>query len=417
MSANLDSGTWQTPTARWTSFASLYRDQYEFVWRCAARMGVREGELEDVVQETFVIALRRLDEFDVEAEGRVSSWLFAILRNVIRNHARGEKRRQARLIGYGHQAIDLEQRAAAGQAGRSLGRRLLGEFLDQLDDKRRAVFVLAELEGLTGREIADALAINVNTAHARLRAARQAFTDHFGDADSLDHGALARARELAVPEDARRRSWAVLVGLGPTQGLVATGSTALGSLGLIKIAASVAAVVAAVVVVGAAGVVVQAERRETEVASNPGVAPPIPAHPGVAPPIPAHPGVAPPIPAHPEFQPPSPAETEPEPTILVTASTNERSPAISRPSAKPESDSTEALRRLAAARQALLDGEPEDGLALLRSTAWPAAFAEQHTALELAALCRTGQPEQARELAERWHDEHPDIALEFTACW
>lgn len=396
MSASVESGTWQTPTVRWSSFASLYRDQYEFVWRCAARMGVREGELEDVVQETFVIAMRRFDEFDVDASGRASSWLFAILRNVIRNHARGERRRQARLDGYGHQPIDLEQRAKAGQAGRILGRRLLGEFLDQLDDKRRAVFVLAELEGLTGREIADALAINVNTAHARLRAARQAFSDHFGELESMDPGVLARKHTLAVPEASRRRSWAVLVGLGPSQGLVATGSAAVGSLGLAKIAAGIAAVA----LVGVAAFAVQADVRdraapiEREHATRP-----------EADPVPRDSGTGSAIP------------DDAEPTIVVTGFADARPPALQRPATKPEADSTEALRQLADARKALLDDQPEQALALLRATAWPAELAEPHTALEIGALCRIGQPAQAHDLAERWHDEHPDIALEFTACW
>lgn len=402
MSAEIDSGTWQTPTARWSSFASLYRDHYEFVWRCAARMGVREGELEDVVQEAFVIALRRLDEFDVEAPGRASSWLFAILRNVIRNHARGERRRQARIDGYGHQPIDLEQRAQAGQAGRILGRRLLGEFLDQLDDKRRAVFVLAELEGLTGREIADALAINVNTAHARLRAARQAFTEHFGEVEPLEPGALARAHVLAVPEASRRRSWAVLVGLGPSQGLVAIGGGALGSLGLAKIAAGFAALgLAAVTWVAVTGFVVQGDRRAAAEPADRAAA------------IRPEAGPDPVVLGTANSEP-----SQPDPTIVVTASVDASPPAIRRPSSGPDTtDATEALRRLAAARQALLDDDPERGLALLRSTPWPAELAEQRTALELGALCRIGQPEQARDLAMRWHDEHPDIALEFTACW
>ncbi|WP_434428037.1 RNA polymerase sigma factor [Nannocystis pusilla] len=46
-------------------------------------------------------------------------------------------------------------------------------MLDQLDDERRAVFVLAELEGMTAQEIAAGLGLNVNTVYSRLRAARQ----------------------------------------------------------------------------------------------------------------------------------------------------------------------------------------------------------------------------------------------------
>ena len=53
--------------------------------------------------------------------------------------------------------------------------RVLQKLLDELDDDRRAVFVLAELEQMSAPDIADALGVNVNTVYARLRAARRDF--------------------------------------------------------------------------------------------------------------------------------------------------------------------------------------------------------------------------------------------------
>ena len=50
---------------------------------------------------------------------------------------------------------------------------LLIKLLDRLDDDRRAVFVLVELEGMTAQEVAAGLGLNVNTVYSRLRAARQ----------------------------------------------------------------------------------------------------------------------------------------------------------------------------------------------------------------------------------------------------
>jgi len=55
--------------------------------------------------------------------------------------------------------------------------RLLHRILDRLDDDKRAVFVLAELEQMTAPEIAEALSVNLNTVYSRLRAARAAFED------------------------------------------------------------------------------------------------------------------------------------------------------------------------------------------------------------------------------------------------
>ncbi len=53
--------------------------------------------------------------------------------------------------------------------------RLLHAILDEMDDDRREIFVMAELEQLTMPDIAATLGLNVNTAYARLRAARQTF--------------------------------------------------------------------------------------------------------------------------------------------------------------------------------------------------------------------------------------------------
>ncbi|AKU96087.1 RNA polymerase sigma factor RpoE [Labilithrix luteola] len=51
--------------------------------------------------------------------------------------------------------------------------KILHALLDELDDEKRAVFVLAELEEKSVPEISEALGVNVNTVYSRLRAARQ----------------------------------------------------------------------------------------------------------------------------------------------------------------------------------------------------------------------------------------------------
>jgi RNA polymerase sigma-70 factor (ECF subfamily) len=77
-------------------------------------------------------------------------------------------------------------------ADRADAARIVRELLDELDDDRREVFVLAELEQLTLREIAEVLHERPGTIASRLRAARAAFE------------AGARRRRLS---DERRLSW------------------------------------------------------------------------------------------------------------------------------------------------------------------------------------------------------------------
>src|SRR5512134_3499043 len=88
-------------------FEALYRDNYAFVWRCARRMCVDDGELEDVIQDVFVIAYRRLDSLTPGISP--STWLFGIMRNVVRNRARG-RGRQHRRLGAIAREVDASER-------------------------------------------------------------------------------------------------------------------------------------------------------------------------------------------------------------------------------------------------------------------------------------------------------------------
>jgi len=67
-------------------------------------------------------------------------------------------------------AADPLELASRSQAGR-----IVHQLLEKLDEEKAAVFVLAEIEGLTVPEIADATGVNVNTVYSRLRAARKDF--------------------------------------------------------------------------------------------------------------------------------------------------------------------------------------------------------------------------------------------------
>ncbi len=156
------------------TFEAAYREHFPFVWRSARRLGVLDAALDDVVQEVFVIVHRRLAQF----EGRSSfrTWLFGITLRVARDHRRSTARKSP------EGSVDPDTlRATEGGPGESVERaeavRTLHAILDEMDDDRREVFVMAELEQIPMPEIALALGLNVNTAHARLRTARQAFED------------------------------------------------------------------------------------------------------------------------------------------------------------------------------------------------------------------------------------------------
>src|SRR6185503_8780662 len=161
-----------------TDFESVYDQHFPFVWRMARRLGVAEEAIDDVCQEVFVVVHRRLPEF--EGRSSLKTWVFGILHNVVLVHHRALGRKSP-----AHRSnaplVDPETLidAAAGpyeQLSNAEASVIAQGILDQIDEDKRTVLVLVELEEMSVAEVAEAMATNVNTTHARLRAARKQFT-------------------------------------------------------------------------------------------------------------------------------------------------------------------------------------------------------------------------------------------------
>jgi RNA polymerase sigma-70 factor, ECF subfamily len=151
------------------TFQAVYAHHFAGVWRTLRRLGVAEAQLDDAAQDVFVVVHRKLDDF---AGGSVRAWLYAIAVRVASDYRRGAARRK--ITGLSHRLAD----SAPDPGLRSEVReavRLLHELLSALDEKKRTVFVLSELEQLSVPEIAEALGVNTNTVYSRLRAARARF--------------------------------------------------------------------------------------------------------------------------------------------------------------------------------------------------------------------------------------------------
>lgn len=167
-----------TPAALVGTMAQVYDAHFDFVWRNARRLGVSEASADDVVQDVFVVIQRRLADFDGRTQLRV--WIFGILVRVARDHRRSFRRKGARCVPLeddaGHAVIDSAPPLTPSELTEHAERvRLLASLLDQLDDDKRTLLVLSELEQWTLREIAEFLGSNINTVHSRLRAAKRAF--------------------------------------------------------------------------------------------------------------------------------------------------------------------------------------------------------------------------------------------------
>jgi RNA polymerase sigma-70 factor (ECF subfamily) len=159
------------------TFAKLYDSQFAFVWRSAHRLGTPQANIDDVVQEIFLVAHRKLAQF--EGRSSIKTWLFGIVLNVVRGHRRAlcAKHPHALWPTAGADPEALTDTAAGPHelATQAEAARLVERLLDTLDDDKREVFVLAELEQMSAPEIARAVAVPLNTVYSRLRMARREF--------------------------------------------------------------------------------------------------------------------------------------------------------------------------------------------------------------------------------------------------
>ncbi len=147
-------------------FETLYRDNFEFVVRSARRLGVQPAWMDDVAQEVFVVAARKLASF--EGRSKVRTWLFSITLRVVQGHRRWSKRHDRR-----KDALAREPARVHDPYPRARAADTLVALLQNLPEKYQTVFILGELEGMTSAEIAAGLGLNPNTTYSRLREARK----------------------------------------------------------------------------------------------------------------------------------------------------------------------------------------------------------------------------------------------------
>src|SRR5690606_26101751 len=153
------------------SFETVYNDHFDFVWRTSRRLGIPEASLDDVVQDVFIVVYRRLRDF--RGHSSLKTWLFGIVLRVVQTHRRTASRRALELLGDREPCCTAPGPAEATE--RAQARATLQQLLDTMDEDKRVVFVLVELEQMSCPEVAEASGANLNTVYSRLRAARREF--------------------------------------------------------------------------------------------------------------------------------------------------------------------------------------------------------------------------------------------------
>jgi RNA polymerase sigma-70 factor (ECF subfamily) len=161
-----------------------------FLWRILRRLGVRKQDIEDVCQDVLIVVYRKLADF--QGHGSMRTWLYSICVRTASDYRRRAHFRRERPM------EELPEKSVPARQEQHVERRealdWLDSILDRMDDEKRAVFVLYEIEELPMSEIVNILACPLQTAYSRLHAARR----HVEAAIRQEEVAAATAHALAL---------------------------------------------------------------------------------------------------------------------------------------------------------------------------------------------------------------------------
>src|SRR4051812_42345721 len=156
-----DAAPFGAPRSARPTFDELYDAHVDLLWRNARRLGVGDDAVDDVLQQVFLVVHRRLPELTVT--GSEKAWLFGVLLRVVRDHKRSLRRKSPHrffAVTDPETLPDERGRQPDEAFARVEAATIVQKWLEALDEDKREVFILAELEQLTAREIGDATGTN-----------------------------------------------------------------------------------------------------------------------------------------------------------------------------------------------------------------------------------------------------------------
>lgn len=152
--------------------AALYDEHYEFLGRALWRLGIESSQIDDAIQDVFIVVFRRYEQF--EGRSNIRSWLYGIAIRVAMAHRRRSARRRTEALEEDNPHL-VSEGTPQDQQERQEAARAVQAILDTMDEPLRLVFTMTELEEFTAPEIAEVLGLPVNTVYSRLRNAREHF--------------------------------------------------------------------------------------------------------------------------------------------------------------------------------------------------------------------------------------------------
>jgi RNA polymerase sigma-70 factor (ECF subfamily) len=159
------------------TFEQIYETRFQDVLRWLRALGGLGADLEDLAQEVFLVVERKLDDFD---GGNLNGWLFKITKNQAGHYRRRAWVRRVLSTNREPEVDDVPLHASAQLTPHQLLERreavaFVTKTLERMSSAQRTAFVLFEIEGYSGEEIAELEQIPLNTVWTRLHHARRSF--------------------------------------------------------------------------------------------------------------------------------------------------------------------------------------------------------------------------------------------------
>lgn len=159
------------------AFEEIYRATSGCVYNAAFRIVNNREDAEEITQEVFLTIYQKLKGFRFQSSFK--TWVYRITVNSAINYSKKRAREKAKAAEYdngpwpGSASDEMERKIDAEHREKTIA-----SMLDVLNPDQRACIVLRNIEGLSYREIAESLRININTVRSRLKRARETLLAH-----------------------------------------------------------------------------------------------------------------------------------------------------------------------------------------------------------------------------------------------
>jgi RNA polymerase sigma-70 factor (ECF subfamily) len=162
-----------------TDLARVVADYHAVVYRYAFRLTGRVPDAEDLTQQTFLTAVRKLDQ--LRQADRVGSWLLAVVRNA---YLKQSSRRQP--VPVTSLGVDVERITWVEPPQTDLDFEQLQPALDELPDEFKVVVLMFYFEQYSYKEIASALELPIGTVMSRLSRAKSHLRARLASTEAAD---------------------------------------------------------------------------------------------------------------------------------------------------------------------------------------------------------------------------------------